>query len=367
MGTAVPQKGDIITIDMFEESIAEINRLLMHNDRLLPNTLYGSLEAIDKFLSLSTRCLHQNTQLAHRCLQMTHFLEDIHALAALALTPALTLMIYWLFSHSAIDNTRVPLVAWLGLNPYWQFCFIPVPLIFYYVYIMWFAKETLSQEPFTPPLDPLDINILIDELYPPLKDWSKLYNESYSRRSFVITIWTLTGLMTLHIMGIDRNTPRRLIGLVLVAAVNFGVGYTLTTFPSYSNSLRSFYTPGERVVRIMSFSPIYHALLTFIAMLFTPFFTNRLDYNHLRKLCIKSIHEVDKSFDNVRDLQKGIRDVRQPLVVSKHFQNLAEGLVSQKIDINAGRGIAKGVPKITSSFLKWMGGKALELLIPSSQ
>jgi len=77
---------------MIDEKIAQINSLIHSKDCLLPKTVDSSMNVSDELINLVDKFLDQKLLMARKCIHMSHFIEDIQALVALALTPALVLI-----------------------------------------------------------------------------------------------------------------------------------------------------------------------------------------------------------------------------------------------------------------------------------
>jgi len=143
-GEQLPEIENIVTIEMLDERVADINRLVTSSSRLFPKTVDASMTASDEFLRLLNKFLEQKLLLAKKCVEMSSFVEDLHALTALTLTPALILMITALLICYSEDC--FPSIPWIstnvipnvpaGLKPFIYFCFIPSPLYIYFTYII---------------------------------------------------------------------------------------------------------------------------------------------------------------------------------------------------------------------------------------
>jgi len=156
------------------------------------------------------------------------------------------------------------------------------------------------------------------------------------------------------------GTVSRLCGLLMVVFINFLVGLTLTTSPPYEKSLHQFYSPVEREIRIISFSPFIYTTITFLGTLLLPLISRYLDYDHIRELNLTVISVVLRKFKGVIAMQKGISNVRELLKATTHLQDLAQGLVSLEVDREAGRALANEFPKVAGRFYTWASGTIQE-------
>jgi len=324
------------------------------------------MEECDDFLNLISKLLDQKLLMARKCIHMSHFVEDIHALAALAATPAIVLAIFEflaLLSGSFNTNTTprsIPILSYLPqeLRPFTLSC-IPLLLYLLYVYFLTNNHEASKQ----PVGGPMDIDEVVAEIYPKLKSGSDFFHDNERRQRFLLLVYALTGLWGVYLLGTDPlEFFSRLFGLLIVGSINFLVGLSLTSYPTFENSLLSFYSPLERTIRIISFSPILYAILTALGTLFVPIVTRRVDYEHLRDLSLHVITIIQTKFKGVLAIQKGMRNVRELLKVTTHFQDLAKGLASLEVNRDAGRALAHEVPKVASRFLGWVSGTVLEHL-----
>jgi len=361
-----PVEEKIVTTDMLDEKLKRINTLIHSKDCLLPKTIDASMEECDDFLNLISKLLDQKLLMARKCIHMSHFVEDIHALAALAATPAIVLAIFEflaLLSGSFNTNTTprsIPILSYLPqeLRPFTLSC-IPLLLYLLYVYFLTNNHEASKQ----PVGGPMDIDEVVAEIYPKLKSGSDFFHDNERRQRFLLLVYALTGLWGVYLLGTDPlEFFSRLFGLLIVGSINFLVGLSLTSYPTFENSLLSFYSPLERTIRIISFSPILYAILTALGTLFVPIVTRRVDYEHLRDLSLHVITIIQTKFKGVLAIQKGMRNVRELLKVTTHFQDLAKGLASLEVNRDAGRALAHEVPKVASRFLGWVSGTVLEHL-----
>merc|ERR1719397_248072 len=210
---------------------------------------------------------------------------------------------------------------------------------------------------------PIDADDVVLKIYPKLKSMSNLFHDNERRQRLLFLVYAITALWGVYLVGTNPlEIFIRLLGLSMVAVINFLVGYSLTTFPTFANALHPFYSPLERTIRIISFSPILYAILTALGTLFIPIVTRRVDYNHLRDLSLHVITIIQTKFKGVLAIQKGMRNVRELLKVTTHFQDLAKGLASLEVNRDAGRALAHEVPKVASRFLGWVSGTVLEHL-----
>merc|ERR1719233_2700901 len=239
-----------------------------------------------------------------------------------------------------------------------------IPLLLYLLYVYFI---TMNHEAGKHPVGgPVDADELVLKIYPKLKSLSNLFHDNERRHRLLFLVYALTALWGVYLVGTNPlEILTRLLCLLMVAAINFLVGYSLTTYPTFSNALHPFYSPLERTIRIISFSPILYAIITALGTLFIPIVTRRVDYNHLRDLSLHVITIIQRKFKGVLAIQKGMRNVRQLLKVTTHFQDLATGLASLEVDREAGIAIANEVPKVASKFFKWASGTVLEHLNPS--
>jgi len=355
---------------MLDEKISRINTLIHSKDCLLPKTIDASMEECDEFLNLISKFLDQKLLMARKCIHMSHFVEDIHALAALALTPALVLAIFAflaLTSGSFNRDTTIPRLlptfSWLPqeLRP---FAFSCIPLALYLAYVYFITKNNDSGK--QPIGGPIDVDEIVSKIYPKLKSVSNVFHDNDKRHRLLFLVYVLTGIWGVYLIGVNPfDILSRVFGLIMVATINFLVGLSLTTFPTYESALHPFYTPLERIVRIISFSPILYAILTAFATLFAPIVTRHVDYDQLRELSLHIITIIQRKFKRVLAIQQGMRNVRELLKVTTHFQDLAQGLVSLEVDREAGRAIANEVPKVASKLFNWASGAVLGHLNPS--
>merc|ERR1719397_1524383 len=213
---------------------------------------------------------------------------------------------------------------------------------------------------------PIDADDVVLKIYPKLKSMSNLFHDNERRQRLLFLVYAITALWGVYLVGTNPlEILSRLFGLIMVGSINFLVGLSLTTFPTFANALHPFYSPLERTIRIISFSPMLYAILTALGTLFIPIVTRRVDYNHLRDLSLHVITIIQRKFKGVLAIQKGMRNVRELLKVTTHFQDLAQGLASLEVDREAGIAIANEVPKVASKFFKWAQGTVLEHLNPS--
>jgi len=361
-----PVEEKIVTTDMLDEKLKRINTLIHSKDCLLPKTIDASMEECDDFLNLISKLLDQKLLMARKCIHMSHFVEDIHALAALAVTPALVLAIFQLLallSGSFNTNTTprsIPILSYLPqeLRP---FTFSCIPLLLYLLYVYFLTKN--HEDNHQPVGGPMDIDEVVAKIYLKLKSASDFFHDNERRQRFLYIVYALTGCWGVYILGTDpQELFYRLFGLLIIGSINFLVGLSLTSYPTFSNALLSFYSPLERTIRIISFSPILYAILAALGTLFVPIVTRRVDYDHLRDLSLQVITIIQTKFKGVLAIQKGMRNVRELLKVTTHFQDLAQGLASLEVDRAAGRAIAHEVPKVASRFLGWVSGTVLEHL-----
>jgi len=364
-----PVEEKIITTDMLDEKLKRINTLIHSKDCLLPKTIDASMEECDDFLNLVTKFLDQKLLMARKCIHMSHFVEDIHALGALAITPALVLAIFeFLALLSGSFNTSttprsLPILSYLPqeLRP---FAFSCVPLLLYLLYVYFLTKNDETDK--QPVGGPMDFDAVVAQIYPKLKSVSDLFHDNERRQRFLFLVYAVTGLWGVYLIGTEPlQIFSRLFGLLMVGSINFLVGLSLTSYPTFSNALHPFYSSLERTIRIISFSPILYAILTALGTLFIPVLTRRVDYDHLRDLSLHVITIIQRKFKGVLAIQKGMRNVRELLKVTTHFQDLAQGLVSLEVNREAGRAIANEVPKVASKFINWASGTLLEHLNPS--
>jgi len=365
-----PVEEKIITTDMLDEKISRINTLIHSKDCLLPKTIDASMEECDEFLNLISKFLDQKLLMARKCIHMSHFVEDIYALAALTLTPALVLAIFAFlaltsgsFNRDTTISSTLPIIRLLPqeLRPFALCC---IPLVLYLAYVFFIIKNHQSGN--QPAGGPIEIDEVVSKIYPRLKSVSDLFHDNERRQRFLFLAYAITGIWGIYLIGINPfDIISRLCGLILVTAINYLIGLSLTTFPTYAKELHPFYTPLERTVRIISFSPILYAILTTFGTLFTPIVTRRVDYNQLRELSLQVISTIQKKFKGVIAIQKGMRNVRELLKVTTHFQDLAQGLVSLEVDREAGRAIVNEVPKVASKLFNWASDAVLGHLNPS--
>jgi len=364
-----PVEEKFITTDMLDVKIAKINELIHSKDCLLPKTIDASMEECDDFLNLISKFLDQKLLMARKCIHMSHFVEDIHALGALAVTPSLVLAIFaflalWSGSFGTTTTPRsLPILNCLP-EEFRPFALSCVPLLLYLLYVYFI---TMNHEAGKHPVGgPIDADDVVLKIYPKLKSLSNLFHDNERRHRLLFLAYALTALWGVYLIGTNPlQIFTRLFGLIMVVVINYLVGYSLTTFPTFANALHPFYSPLERTIRIISFSPILYAILTALGTLFTPIVTRRVDYNHLRDLSLHVITVIQRKFQGVLAIQTGMRNVRQLLKVTTHFQDLASGLASLEVDREAGLAIANEVPKVASKLFKWASGTVLEHLNPS--
>jgi len=364
-----PVEEKIVTTDMLDVKIAKINELIHSKDCLLPKTIDASMEECDDFLNLISKFLDQKLLMARKCIHMSHFVEDIHALAALAITPALVLAIFAflaVWSGSFGKTTTARSLAFFNCLPqeFRPFALSCVPLLLYLLYIYFI---TMNHESGKHPVGgPIDADEVVLQIYPKLKSLSNLFHDNERRHRLLFLVHSMTALWGVYLVGTNPlEILSRLLGLLMVVAINFLVGYSLTTFPTFANALHPFYSPLERTIRIISFSPMLYAILTALGTLFIPIVTRRVDYNHLRDLSLSVITIIQRKFKGVLAIQKGMRNVRELLKVTTHFQDLATGLASLEVDREAGIAIANEVPRVASKLLKWTSGTVREYWNPS--
>jgi len=355
-----PVEEKIITTDMLDEKIARINSLIHSNDCLLPNTIDSTMNESDDFIKLLGKFLDQKLLMARKCIHMSHFVEDIQALAALALTPALLLINFvslslWsgLFQSISPENSQSVFVQVIPreLRPFVISC---IPLVIYLLFLYFVSR---GQQGIAQTIDvPTDFDDLVASVYPKLKMVSDFFHDNDKRRMFLFLTWSTTGLCGIWFLG----TVSRLCGLLMMVFINFLVGLTLTTSPSFAKALHQFYSPVEREIRIISFSPFIYTIITFLGTLLLPLITRRIDYDHIRELNLNVISIVLRKFKGVITIQKGMRNVRELLKVTTHFQDLAQGLVSLEVDREAGRALANEFPKVAGRFYTWASGTIQE-------
>merc|ERR1719233_2826500 len=236
-----------------------------------------------------------------------------------------------------------------------------VPLLLYLLYIYFI---TMNHDAGKHPVGgPIDADEAVLKIYPKLKSLSNLFHDNERRHRLLFLVYAMTALWGVYLVGANPlEILSRLLGLLMVVAINFLVGYSLTTFPTFANAIHPFYSPLERTVRIISFSPMLYAILTALGTLFIPIVTRRVDYNHLRDLSLHVITIIQTKFKGVLAIQKGMRNVRELLKVTTYFQDLAKGLASLEVNREAGRAIANEVPKVASKLFSWATGTVLEHL-----
>jgi len=364
-----PVEEKIVTTDMLDVKIAKINELIHSKDCLLPKTIDASMEECDDFLNLISKFLDQKLLMARKCIHMSHFVEDIHALAALSITPALVLAIFaflavWSGSFGKSTTPRSLVIFNCLPQELRPFALSCIPLFLYLLYVYFI---TMNHEAGKHPVGgPVDADELVLKIYPKLKSLSNLFHDNERRHRLLFLVYALTALWGVYLVGTNPlEILTRLLCLLMVAAINFLVGYSLTTYPTFSNALHPFYSPLERTIRIISFSPILYAIITALGTLFIPIVTRRVDYNHLRDLSLHVITIIQRKFKGVLAIQKGMRNVRELLKVTTHFQDLATGLASLEVDREAGIAIANEVPRVASKLLKWTSGTVREYWNPS--
>jgi len=265
------------------------------------------------------------------------------------------------WSGSFRTESTLSSYCWLLPQELRPFVFSCIPLVIYLLYVYFVAKIQNGSDEFVG--GPVDIDSAVASVYPRLKSISDLFHDNARRQMFLLWVYAFTGLWGVYLLGTrPLEIVARLFGLSVVLSLNLLVGFLLTTFPTFSNALHPFYTPLERTIRIISFSPILYAVITTVGTLFLPIVTRRVDYNHLRELSIKVISIIQKKFQGVLAVQKGMRNVRELLKVTTHFQDLAQGLASLEVNHEAGRAIVNEVPKVASKLFNWASGAIVDHL-----
>jgi hypothetical protein len=347
----------IITTDMLDEKIRRLKNLITSRNCLLPNTVDAQMQESDEFFNLVTKFLDQKILLARKCIQISCFIEDIHSLVALAITPAITLVLFGFVTALSKDVSSACLLpSFLHFLPQelkpFTFCCLPLITYLLYIYLVIKRCEGNTQ---TPGGD-VDIEVLISNVSPKLRELVDLFHNSARRKKLLSWVWTLTLFFGIWLVGIGnaREIILRLCGLLMIVGINLIVGLSLKTLPTFKKTLHEFYTPLERNIRIISFSPILNAVLTSFGTLFVvPIFSVQLDYNELRELGIRIIALTQKKFTEVLAVQEGMRNVRELLKVTTHVQDLAQSLVSLEVDREAGRALVNEVPKAASKLFWW--------------
>jgi len=137
----LPEFQNVVTIEMLDDLAADINKMMTSDGRFCPKTIDASMEASDEFLGLLNTFMKQKLLLAKKCVEMSNFAEDLHALTALALTPALIMTITTLLvCYSEELFPAVPIISTVimhvsdELKPFIHFCIIPLPLYLYFLY-----------------------------------------------------------------------------------------------------------------------------------------------------------------------------------------------------------------------------------------
>jgi len=390
----MPEFENIITIDMLDERVADINRLITSANRLLPRTVDASMVKSDEFLKLLNTFLEQKLLLTRKCVEMSRFMEDLHALTALTLTPALMLLITvlivlysenYLPSIPIISTRIIPNVS-AEMKPFIYFCFVPFPLYLYFSYVFIMSKIRLiagrdkvsaecanfKDDPITTMMASVHPNLkgwsgrfdkLVLEVYPKLKGYSELFRNTKRRTEFLFRAWVGTGFVCSLLLAFNLKIESffvRVFGLSIVGGVNFLTGFLLCRFTNFSNSVREFYSPIEILVIIISFSPICYTVLGTVAALFVPVVTAQVDFDQVREKSTIAIHIAEEKLRGILAVRAGMRNVR--VTVTTHVQSLAEGLLQRKIDTKAGMAIATEGTKVTKKVIKWTGNKIMERL-----
>lgn len=365
----VPAQEQIITTDMLDEKIRRLKILINSRSCLLPNTLDTQMQESDEFFNLLGKFLDQKILLARRCIHVSQFMEEIYSLVALAITPALILVLFRIIevlSTAAADPQPIS-SYFLVLQDVRPIALCAVPLLLYFHYVWFVAKPTKDNA--QPADKAIDIDEVLSIVYQKLKVVVDFFEDNAKRKKLLYRVWAVTTLFGIWLMsgGDHMETYLKLLLLLMVVGVNYLVGLSLTTFPPYNNNLYAFYTPLERSIRIISFSPIVYAILNSLGTLcIVPIFSVRLDYNKLRRLGITIITMVQQKFQEVLAVQRGMRNVRELLKVTTHAQDLTQSLLSLQVDREAGRALVSEVPKAAGKLLWWASDTVRKHFQPST-
>lgn len=344
MAFEIPQEEKTVTNGMLEEKISRIQSLIQSGDRLLPKTIDVSLEECDGFINLISRYVDQKLQMARNCIYMSHYVEEIHAFVALALTPALTLTIFafvslWSGSFNQDSTTpNFPIYSMLPqvLRPFIISC---IPFVVYLAAVFFWSRSLDSGD--QPSRGPNDVDTFVSKMYPKLKSISEIFRKSEERQKYLYLAWAVTGVWGAYLIGINpAKVVPRVCGLLLLVTINFLIGLSLTIFPTFAKALYPFYTPLEKMIRIISFSPILLTILTAFGALLSPPVTKHVDYPHLRDQGLELITTTHKKFNDVSRIQKVIGNIREYLKLPTQFQNLAQGIP-----------VVKEIPTVASNFI----------------
>jgi len=351
MASQYPFEEKTVTNDMLEGKISQIQSLIQ-GDQLLPKitNLPLALEECDGLINLIYRFVDQKLEMARNCIFMSQYVEDIHAFVALALTPALTLAIFAFFSlwsgsfNEGTTTPNFPIYSMLpqDLRPFVISC---IPFVVYLAAVFFLSQSLDSGD--QPIRGANDVDTFVSKICPKLESVSEVFRKSEERRNYLLyLVWAVTGVWGAYLIGINPvKVVPRLCGLILLVTINFLIGLSLTTFPTFANALYPFYTPVEKMIRIISFSPILHTILTVFGTLLAPIVTRRVDYNHLREQGLKLITTTRKKLNDLSLIQKVMGNVRAYLKLPTQVQNLAQGIPG------AGLEIVKKIPNVASNLV----------------
>jgi len=380
----LPEVVDVIPIEMLDRRVAKINRMITSDSRFCPKTIDASMVESDEFLGQLNKFMEQKLLLAKKCVKISNFVEDLHGLIALALTPALVLIISMVLVFYSEEN--FPTVPFFNisdeLKPFVYFCWIPSPLYLYFLYITVINGRLQNMEK-DPNAAPYIHNMatlvaviwpkvkgwigsfdkMVIGSYPTLKEWSETFRNDKQREAVVLRVWGLTGYCVVLFLALKpRVFLARIAGLLIVAGVNLIVGCVLVSLLDFSSSLHDFYSPVETMIRIMSFSPLFYTILGTFAGLCIPILTEQVDYKTGREMSIVAIQIAEEKLQGLMAVQGVMRNVRELIKVTSHVQTLAEGLSMRKIDRAAGFAIASEGTKVAGKIIRWTGSKIMERL-----